>query len=262
MIIALWAYTPLCGYDISFCIHKFINKDTLSKITTELNNICNKVLDNFKFNELNNELNNKIFTTDYVINNNRIHYRINCTIPKKQPFHILELSFWLNGKISDNFTINDFKNNNLLLYKNEDVYYYLLPLDLLIKTTLYAIVDFFERRNFNKCIKYLDRLKLIKVINDKYIKIENTSPIIDLLLFNYKNKIKRKYKMIHDYPFTLAYELNDIKNNGVIKCIYKEFRKNNRKKINKLILEYKDKCKNKKSYNEKNSEITPINTED
>ena len=34
------------------------------------------------------------------------------------------------------------------------------------------------------------------------------------------------------------------------------------KKINKLILEYKEKCKNEKSYNEKNSEITPINTED
>jgi len=66
----------------------------------------------------------------------------------------------------------------------------------LIKTTLYAILDFFERRNFNKCIKYLDRLKLIKVINDKYIKMENASPIMDLLLFNYKNKIKRKYSSL------------------------------------------------------------------
>ena len=245
-------------YDISFCIHKSINKDTSSKITIELNKICNKVLEIFKF----NNLDNKIFSTDYVINNNRIHYRINCTIPNKHSFHILELSFWLNGKISDNFTINDFKNNNLLLYKNEDVYYYLLPLDLLIKTTLYAIVDFFERRNFNKCIKYLDRLKLIKVINDKYIKIVDSSIIVNKILESYRNKIKRKYKMIHDYPFTLAYDLNDIKNNGIIKCIYKELRKNNRKKINKLILEYKEKCKNEKSYNEKNSEITPINTDE
>ena len=57
-------------YDISFCIHKPINKDTTSKITTELNKICNKVLENFKF----NELDNKIFSTDFVINNNRIHY--------------------------------------------------------------------------------------------------------------------------------------------------------------------------------------------
>lgn len=132
----------------------------------------------------------------------------------------------------------------------------------MIKTTLYAIVDFFERRNFNKCIKYLDRLKLIKVINDKYIKMDNSSIIVNKILESYRNKIKRKYKMIHDYPFTLAYELNDIKNNGIIKCIYKELRKNNRKKINKLILQYKEKCKNEKSYNEKNSEVTPINTDE
>jgi hypothetical protein len=36
--------------------------------------------------------------------------------------------------------------------------------------------------------------------------------------------------MIHDYPFTPAYELKDIKNNGIIKCIYKELRKNNKKR--------------------------------
>ena len=54
--------------------------------------------------------------------------------------------------------------------------------------------------------------------------MENSTSIIDLL-FNYTNKIKRKYKMIHDYPFTLAYVLNDIKNNGIIKCIFKELRK-------------------------------------
>ncbi len=245
-------------YDISFCIHRFINKDILNKIITELNKICNKTLENFKY----NNLDNTIFATDYVINNNRIHYRINCTIPNKYPFHILELSFWLNGKISDDFTVNDFKSSHLLLYKNEDVYYYLLPLDLLIRTTLYAIVDFFERRNFNKCIKYLDRLKLIKIINDKYIKMDKTSVILNKLLESYRNKIKRKYKMIHDYPYILAYDLYDIKNNGIIKCIYKELRKNNKKNVNKLILKYKEKCKNEKPYNDKNSEITPINTED
>ena len=37
--------------------------------------------------------------------------------------------------------------------------------------------------------------------------------------------IKRKFKMIHDYPYLLAYEFKDIDNNGVIKCIYKNLRK-------------------------------------
>jgi hypothetical protein len=241
-------------YDLSFSIYKYIEIVKLNAIENELIKICNQCLKEFKY----MNLNKNIFSFDCKINKQRLHFRIICDTKINNIFHILELSFWLNGKISDNFSINDFYNRSLILYHNID-YYYLLPLDLLVKTTLYAIVDFFEKRNFSKCIKYLDRLKFIKKINDKYMKLENNSNILFLLLDTYGEKIKRKYKMIHDYPYIIAYDIGNIKNNGIIKCIYRYLRKNNKEKITEIIRKYKNKCKDKKEYI--NSEITLIDTE-
>ena len=51
-----------------------------------------------------------------------------------------------------------------------------------------------------------------------------------------KNKIKRKYKMIHDYPFKMSKFLSKIHNNGIIKCIYRKMRIYNNKKLNELIV--------------------------
>jgi hypothetical protein len=242
-------------YDISFSIYKYVDMLKLNTIEKELYKICNQCLNDFKF----MNLNKNIFSFDCKIDKQRLHFRINCDTKKNNNFHILELSFWLNGKISDNFTINDFFNRSLILYKNNNEYYYLLTLDLLVKTTLYAIVDFFEKRNFSKCIKYLDRLKFIKKINDKFMKFENKSEILKTLLDIYGKKIKRKYKMIHDYPYIIAFDLVNIKNNGIIKCIYRNLRKNNKEKITDIIKKYKNKCKDKKEYID--SEITLIDTE-
>jgi hypothetical protein len=177
------------------------------------------------------------FSIDNTINSNRIHLRVNfnfnSNIKNDFSFHIFELSFWLNGKISDNFTTNDFLYNPLYLYKNKDIYYYLLPLELLIKTTLYAIVDFFERRNFNKCIKYIKRVKCIKTAYDNYIKTNNNNKEIIFIMEKYKNKIKRKYKFINDYPFIISYFLNSIDDHQQIKCIYRKLRVSNRKLLEK-----------------------------
>jgi hypothetical protein len=173
------------------------------------------------------KLSNNIFTLEYTINSDRLHYRINCNTKLNQTFHILELSFWLNGKISDNFTVNDFKFNKLFLYEKDNIYYYLLSLKLLIKTTLYAIVDFFEKRNFIKCNKYINRALYIKKINQIYTKLENPSYILSSIFESYRNQVKRKYKMINDYPFILSKELVNIKNNGIIKCIYRQLRSKN-----------------------------------
>lgn len=241
-------------YDISFSFNNFINTNNLKNINEKIIYICKNNLKEFKF----MNLKDNIFTVESSVIGSRIHCRINCDTKVNKPFHILELSFWLNGKVSDNFTINDFKYNKLLLYKNNNVYYYLLPLDLLVKTTLYAIVDFFEKRNFYKCNKYLDRIKYIKKINDLYL--DNKTEILATILESYKNKIKRKYKIIYDYPYIMSKELVNIKNNGIIKCIYRNMRISNKKQLIKNINKYKKDCDNEKSYI--NSEITLVDTDD
>jgi len=243
-------------YDISMALLGDYNNDD---IVYNIEKIINNTLNNYKF--LNIDKHN--FSVNYKIQHNRIHFRVECDTKLNSSFHIFELSLWLNGQISDNFTINDFINRNTLyLYKKENIYYYLLPLELLVKTTLYAIVDFFEKRNFNKCVKYLDRVIYIKSVYQKYQEFKNPSNILNEILASYKNKIKRKYKMINDYPFSLSYNLKYIENNGIIKCIYRELRTNNRKILKETIRTFTDKCKNKEPYQSIDSNNTNINTDE
>jgi hypothetical protein len=143
-------------YDISLSL-KYVTNANINNIIKEIKEIYDKLIAKFAYDKIN--INN--FNLTHIINEQRIHFRIECNPyynlndnlsekQRKSTIHILELSFWFNGKVSDNFTINDFEKNELYLYKNNNLYYYLLPLDLLVKTLLYAIVDFFERRNFYK----------------------------------------------------------------------------------------------------------------
>jgi len=244
-------------YDISFSFGmNNITNTIIIKIKEELENIYNNNIKDFKY----NNLTKKDFSFDMEFKNDRLHCRIECILPNKYSFHITEFSLWLNGKISDNFTLNDFTKSKLWLYEKNNIYYYLLPLHLLVKTLLYAIVDYFEKRNFMKCIKYLDRIKFIKESNNLYIN-SNQNKCLSIIFNPYKNKIKRKYKMIHDYPFIMAYDLKDINNNGIIKCIYRNLRKKNKNIINKNIKEYREKCKDEKNYILENSEMTIEDTE-
>jgi hypothetical protein len=216
-------------YDISFAFDTLKYKDNTKDIITEIKNIYANSIDKFKY----QNVTKTNFKLTHIVNPNRIHFRVECIIPDTKAFHILELSFWFNGKVSNNFTINDFIKTKLYLYKHQNHYYYLLPLALLVKTMLYAIVDFFERRNFNKCNKYLERIKFIKSCNKILIdkKINNTC--LTIIFDSYVNKIKRKYKMMNDYPFLMSPYLSDIKNNGIIKCIYKNLRQTNHKELKK-----------------------------
>jgi hypothetical protein len=74
--------------------------------------------------------------------------------------------------------------------------------------------------------------------------------------------IKRKYKMIHDYPFTLSYEFVKIKNNGIIKCIYRHLRTSNKNEIISSIEKYKKLCSKEKPYQDIDSQITLIDTDE
>jgi hypothetical protein len=242
-------------YDVSFSINKLIDKKSKFKFVKQVEIIINEAIIAYKY----KDYNKSIFSLDFTMNDNRIHIRLNANIDNKD-FHILELSFWLNGKISDNFTVNDFMNDSLVLYNSNKVYYYLLPLDLLVKTTFYAILDFFEKRNFSKCNKYIERITYLHKIYILYNKSDTKNEILFDILDPYKTKIKRKYKIIKDYPFIISKYLYKINNNGIIKCIYRHLRDNNHSEIKKLVSKYKDKCKNKSKYNE--SEITLIETED
>ena len=245
-------------YDISMAIKGYINKN---EFVENIKKIINDNLKNVKYKNI--TFNN--FSIEKNLNSNRIHIRVifDSKIHNEDKFHILELSFWLNGKISDNFTINDFTNNSIYLYIHQNIFYYLLPIELLVKTTLYAIVDFFEKRNFNKCIKYIDRVKSIKKAYDEYEKLQNPSNELSFILEKYKNKIKRKYKIINDYPFLISYYLNFVNDKKKVKFIYRNLRVDNRKNIKKLIKKYDDRYKNNNSnYQTDNSQNTQIDTDD
>jgi len=246
-------------YNISMAI-KYTIPDK-QKFLEDVIKIIDDNIQNFSY----KHITYKNFSTEYSKNTNRIHIRVNFNsgIKKDNSFHILELSFWLNGKISDNFTFNDFYKSSLYLYKYNDLYYYLLPLELLVATTLYAIVDFYERRNFNKCIKYIERVKVIKDSYDIYEKINDPNHELLFILEKYKNKIKRKYKFINDYPFITSYFLNSIKDKKIVKCIYRKLRVNNRKNLYSHIKKYNDEClQNSYKYDINTSDNTLLNTDD
>lgn len=246
-------------YDISFSFGtNKLNKHVLNDIVNELKTIYTNNIVDFKYDVITK--NNFNFNVEFKFD--RLHCRIECTLPNKYRFHIAEFSFWFNGKISDNFTINDFIKNKLWIYETNNMIYYLLPLKLLVKTLLYAIVDYFEKRNFDKCIKYIERMKFIKECNKLYMNSNRQNECLSVIFESYKNQIKRKYKMISDYPFLIAYKLKDINNNGIIKCIYRNLRKHNNKYIDTEIEKYKEICKDKKNYNKEFSEITPEDTDD
>ena len=242
-------------YDLSFSINKYIDKTELKTFTKEINNIINNNLKKYTY----KNINSKNFNIDTILKNNRVWIRINCLI-NNNDFHILELSFWLNNKISDNFTTNDFDYGELFLFNNNEQYYYLLPLHLLVKTTFYAILDYFEMRNFSKCIKYIKRVSFIKNIFNKKLLLNEEHYIIDLIFKNYKKFIKRKYKMINDYPYILSHKFVNINNNGIVKCIYRKMRKYNHKKINDLVEKYKIECIDKQHYDPSNSIVSVSET--
>ena len=205
-------------------IYKFNNK-TVNKYQLKYKNINYK---NFKF------IVEKKF--------DRLQIKINCNI--KHNLHILELSFWYNNKISDNFTINDFSKNNIFIYNYNNINFYLLPLQLLVKTTFYAILDFVERRHYDKCYKYIQRIKFIKECNDQYNK---TNLILFYIFKSYSNNIRRKYKIINDYPFILAEKSHqlDHKKKYLTRCIHADYRNDNIKNNNEKFDEYKLICENK-----------------
>jgi hypothetical protein len=55
--------------------------------------------------------------------------------------------------------------------------------------------------------------------------------------------------MMYDYPYIMAFLLQEIRTNGVVKCIYREMRINNRTLMKDTFGKFKEKCKNEKEYN-------------
>jgi hypothetical protein len=190
----------------------------------------------------------------------RLQIKINCEYGNRK-FHILELCFWLNGKISDNYTINDFKKEKLFIYiDKEGLEYYLLPLEKLIKTTYYAILDNYERQNYIKCNKYLDRIRYIKLTYDEYLKSNKKVELLNYLYYYYFEDIYHKYKIMFDYPFINSKVMNGLKDKEIIKCVIRELRTNNHKTYVENINKFVNNC-NKKEEKLKYEEITEEDTE-
>ena len=132
----------------------------------------------------------------------------------------------------------------------------------MVKTTLYAIVDFFENRNFNKCIKYIERVKSVKIAYDDYAQMVDPKKELIFILEKYKNKIKRKYKFINDYPFITSYFLSSVTDKHQVKCIYRNLRVSNRKMLKDQINKYDNECKKIKNYQTDDSKNTLVDTDE
>ena len=257
-------------YDFSLSL-KNINPDIIEQLKIKFVEIFNKCIKDYTYTLdydikryykiKNNKITNKNFSIKCIEKNDRIQFVIDCDI--KDKFHILEVSFWFNGKISDNFTINDFTKNKLFIYTtNDNLNFYLLPLNQLVKTTLYAIVNFFETRYFDKCYKYINRIKYINQIYKKYKKMsnknKNKNELITHILESYNHEIRKKYRLINDYPYILSNYNDKLKdldyetNNMMLRCIYYDLRKDTLKFIDEQFDNYLNKCKieiNKKNIN-------------
>jgi hypothetical protein len=258
-------------FDISFSLNNN-NNETLQLFEEHLKTVFNNLIKDYTFTfdedvikkyKLNYQtINNTNFKFNVKRKYDRLHIFINCDIMKN--LHILELSFWYNNKISDNFSINDFipNRNKILIYNNNKLNYYLLPLNLLVKTTFNAIFEFLERRNYDKCYKYIQRIKFIKDCNTEYIKKNNTKNLILTYIFiSYNDQIRKKYKIINDYPFLIAEETQTIKyadRNYLTRCIHQDYRSDNLKNITSQINIYKENCETKVN----KSNITKYTEED
>jgi len=239
-------------FDFSFSL-KNKNEIVIQQLKTELKEIFNKLIKDYTyiFDEVTVKKYNLLFTTINETNFefsskekfDRLHITINCDIMKN--LHILELSFWYNNKAGDNFFINDFEKNKLFIYNNNKLNYYLLPLNLLVKTTFSAIFDYLERRNYDKCNKYVQRIKFIKNCHNEYIK--NKSNLVLKYIFEYyDHDIRKKYKIINDYPFILAEQSQNIERSNrsyLTRCIHTDFRNNNILNIEKQFDDYLKVCK-------------------
>ena len=92
-------------YDISYSLKHTINDEDIEFIKNEIINICNTTLSFYKFKNLTSDIFKVIINKN---NDQRIHIKIDCNTKINTNFHILEVSMWFNGKVSDNFTITDF----------------------------------------------------------------------------------------------------------------------------------------------------------
>jgi len=259
--------TETFDYDFSFAL-KNNNSEIILLFENKIKTTFYGLIENYSYTfdketinkyKLKKNINKSSFDFISEIKHDRLHIKIN--LLKKK--HILELSFWFNGKVSDEFTINDFNKNKIFIYTSKNLDYYLLPLNLLVKTTFYAILDFLENRNYNKCYKYIQRIEFIKKSYDKYVESNEKNHILEYIFDRYNYNIRKKYKIIIDYPFILAKESQKITNDDrqfLTRCIHHDLRKENIIKIKSEFITYKEKCE--KKVNKNNIKKYTENSED
>jgi hypothetical protein len=252
--------TKTQDYDFSFSL-KNNDKTTLINLKNLIIKIFNNSINNYSYILDINMIRYYKITSQTINKNNfsievkekfdRLQFIVNCKIDQLE-FHILELSFWYNGKVSDLFTINDFQKNNLMLYiDNNSLCFYLLPLNLLVDTTLHAIINFFENRYFDKCNKYIQRIKYIHNINKKYNTLYNKPNMLINIIGSYNKYIRKKYRLINDYPYNISTykdKIKDIDNenkNAILRCVYYDMRKENKSILDEKIDQYVNDCKSK-----------------
>jgi hypothetical protein len=252
--------TKTQDYDFSFSL-KNNDKTTLISLKNLIIEIFNTSINNYsyrldknmiKYYKLNPQtINKNNFSIKVKEKFDRLQFIVNCKIDKLN-FHILELSFWYNGKVSDLFTVNDFQKNNLILYIDDNLLcFYLLPLNLLVDTTLHAIINFFESRYFDKCNKYIKRVKYIHNIYSEYKTLHNKPNMLKNIIGSYNKYIRKKYRLINDYPYSISTykdKFKDIDNetkNAILRCVYYDVRKENKRILDEKIDQYVNDCKSK-----------------
>jgi len=209
-------------YDISLSLKQDFNESLIDQHIKTLGHSINssKILDNLDFSTAKSEKNftnlDKYdkFCIDKQNNHKKLLYRL-CVNYKGKIEHIIELSMWKNGRISDDFYLTDFqapphKNIQIIIFIDNDknMNFILHPL-LLVSSTYNAIVDKIRENHVDveKCMKCVERIKYITA----HIKT-NTFDLINDLSFK---EIERINNIVDNYPFILC-DTKFVNNNSAI----------------------------------------------
>ena len=231
-------------YDISFslkCCDNSTFKIVSADIETTIKNYFYNIIKDYAFAGIDVKLFN--FERSSKNSFSKLHLQITY---KGKHNHVAEFVFWTNNKLSDSFDIAKFDKFNLVHHVNNNMQYFLLPLDLLMESTHHAIADYFEARNFAKCKKYILRSKYIKKIYGLYSDLQLKNKFMEDIFSPYLKHIRRKYIMMNDYPYFLALFNDVLDDHGIFNCIYKEYQDMHSVKNMKIFIDDKlDECKKK-----------------
>lgn len=206
-------FAPLThDFDISISLKdnydiKTIDNDLIKLALNDIKNLIeknNKILDVLEdIGTIRDEILVKINNKFYIVKNENqrfINYRIVVKLYGHIE-HLIEIVFWKDFKITDNFFEQEFKKKRNIILFNDDKYYFYIPdLYTLLDTNYISIKNRFNVDSLDKCGQ--DYLRILYIFDtlEKIIKIKSKKQISNYLsyIFNIISEFKHILRMPYD----------------------------------------------------------------